>query len=243
MTQQNQEKVAMVVVAHHDDAEFGCAGTVAIWVREGWEVIYVICTDGAGGGPDEATDVGPESRRQLIATRKAEQRAACTILGVHEVIFLDHPDGLLVPSLELRRQLVSLLRRYRPTRVICQSPDRTWSPRMIIGRYHPDHLAAGQATLAAIYPASQNPWDFSELLDEGLLPHKVREVYITGAPELNHAVDISATLDLKLQALRAHVSQLGHAEGLEERIREWAAERGAAFGMPYAETFHFTENG
>jgi LmbE family N-acetylglucosaminyl deacetylase len=244
MSEQEQPHIAMVIMAHPDDAEFGCAGTVASWTREGWEVYYVICTDASGGGPDEAVDVGPAERRKVTERRKAEQRAAGEVLGLRDVIFLDKPDGLLQPTIELRRDLVRLLRRYRPTRVVCQSPDRSWRPTMAIGRHHPDHLAAGVATLAAIYPASQNPWDFPELLDEGLRPHKVREVYIMGAPEQNHAVDISETFDLKLKALAAHASQVGSRMAeLESRLRTWAGELGAQHGMKYAEIFHRSENG
>lgn len=244
MSEQELPRIAMVIVAHPDDAEFGCAGSVAAWARAGWEVYFVICTDASGGGADEATDVGPAARKHITDTRKAEQRAAASILGVKEVIFLDQPDGILQPTIELRRDLVRLMRRYRPTRVLCQSPERTWKPAYPIGRHHPDHLAAGQATMAAIYPACQNPWDFPELLDEGLAPHKVRELYVMGAPELNHAVDISATLDVKLAALAAHVSQLGpRMRELEPRLREWAAETGKAYDMAAAEVFHRTENG
>lgn len=240
--QEEQRKVAVVIVAHHDDAEFGSAGTVARWVREGWQVHYVICADGSGGGPDEALDVGPEARRKLIATRKAEQRAAADILGVSEVVFLDYPDGMLTPSIELRRDLVRLLRRFRPTRVVCPSPERSWEPRLMIGRYHPDHLAVGEAALAAIYPACQNPWDFPELLEEGLRPHVVREVFIVGSPHNNHAENIAETIETKVAALRAHVSQVGtETAELEKRIYEWAIERGQAYGLQYAETYHFTE--
>lgn len=237
-------RVALVVVAHPDDAEFGCAGTLAGWIRDGWEVSLVVCTDAASGGPDEATDCSPAARRQITATRKAEQRAAAEVLGLHDLIFLDHDDGLLQPTVELRRELVRLMRRYRPTRVVCQSPERSWKPVMSIGRYHPDHLAAGTATVSALYPASQNPWDFPELLDEGLMPHKVRELYIMGAPEDNHAVDISATLDVKVAALRAHDSQLGARwADLEPQIRSRAAAIGKPYGMAAAELFHRTENG
>ena len=244
MTDQEQQRVAIVIIAHPDDAEFGCAGTVASWTREGWDVYYVVCTDASGGGPDEATDVGPEARRRITETRKAEQRAAGKVLGLRDIIFLDKPDGLLQPTIELRRELVRLLRRYRPTRVVCQSPERLWRPVMALGRHHPDHLAAGVATLAAIYPACQNPWDFPELLDEGLRPHKVREVYIMGAPEMNHTVDISETFELKIAALAAHASQVGKRMlELEPRLRQWAAELGAQHGVQYAEIFHRTENG
>jgi LmbE family N-acetylglucosaminyl deacetylase len=235
--------VALVIVAHPDDAEFGCAGTVATWVREGWTVHYVITTDASGGGTDDAIDVGMEARRAISGRRKAEQRAAAAILGVRDVIFLDRPDGRLEPTLDFRRDIVRLIRQYRPQRLVCQSPDRTWSPQYVIGRQHPDHLATGQATVAAFYPAAQNAWDFPELLAEGLLPHKVRELYVMGAPVLNHPVDIGATIELKIEALRAHESQLGaRFDELEPRIREWTAQRGTEYGFAHAEVFHRTEH-
>lgn len=243
MSEQELPRIAMVIVAHPDDAEFGCAGSVAAWAREGWDVYFVICTDASGGGSDEATDVGSDARRQMTDIRKAEQRESARILGLRDVIFLDQPDGTLQPTIDLRRELVRLMRTYRPTRVLCQSPDRTWKPTYAIGRHHPDHLAAGAATMAALYPASQNPWDFPELLAEGLQPHKVRELYVMGAPEINHAVDISATIDLKIAALAAHDSQLGpRMKELEQRLRQWAAETGKPYEMEFAEVFHRTEN-
>ncbi|MFO7272575.1 PIG-L deacetylase family protein [Sphaerobacter thermophilus] len=237
--EQVERKVAMVFVAHPDDAEFGTAGTVARWAREGWDVYYVIITDGGAGGPDDATDVSPEARRRISETRKAEQRAAGEILGLADVIFLDYPDGQLEPTLELRRDIVRLIRKYRPERVISPSPDRVWEPVYNVRRHHPDHLAAGQAVMAAVYPAPQNPWDFPELLAEGLQPHKVSEIYVIGAPVLNYAVDITETIDLKIAALRAHQSQLGdHFDQIERMVRTWAADRGARHGMAYAEEFH-----
>jgi len=243
VSEQEQKKVAMVIVAHPDDAEFGAAGTIATWVKEGWEVYYVICTDASGGGPDDAMDVGHEARLVISNTRKSEQRAACALLGVKDVIFLDYQDGQLQPTLELRRDLVRVLRQYKPYRVLCQSPDRTWTPVYAIGRYHPDHLAAGQAAIAAIYPASQNGWDFPDLLKEGLLPHKVREVYFMGAPNPNFAVDITEHWDLKIAALRAHASQLAEKfEELEKMFSTRSAECGARYGMTYAEEFHRAEN-
>lgn len=243
MTESTERRVAMVVMAHPDDAEFGCAGTVAAWVREGWEVYYVVCTDATGGGHDEAEVVSQEGRAHTNATRKAEQRAACKVLGVTDVIFLDKPDGVLQPTIELRRDLVRLFRSYKPLRLICQSPERSWKPAYIIGRYHPDHLAAGTAAIAAMYPASQNGWDFPELLAEGLKPHKIRELFVMAAPEINHAVDISDTLDQKIEALRCHVSQLGtNFDQLEGRMREFAARNGEAHSMAAAELFHRAEN-
>ena len=245
MSEQEQElnKVAMVIVAHPDDAEFGAAGTVASWVREGWDVYYVICTDASGGGPDDATDVGPAARRKVSETRKGEQRAAGAVLGLKDVLFLDYPDGLLQPTIELRRDLVRLLRRYKPSRVICPSPERNWTPSFFMGRHHADHLAAGVAVLAAIYPMSQNPWDFPELLEEGLLPDKVSEVYIMGAPVMNYFVDISGTIDVKIEALLCHASQfIGRTEGMKEVIRTRGAELGTKYGVGYAEEFHRAVN-
>lgn len=237
--EQVERQVAMVFVAHPDDAEFGCGGTVAVWARQGWDVYYVIVTDGSAGGPDDATDVGPEARRRISETRKAEQRAAGEILGLADVLFLDYPDGRVEPTLELRRDIVRLIRQYRPSRVVCQSPERVWTPEYHVRRHHPDHLAVGAAVLAAVYPAPQNAWDFPELLAEGLRPHKVSEIYVIGAPVLNHAVDISETIELKIAALAAHRSQLGdNIDQLARMVRAWSADRGARHGMAHAEEFH-----
>lgn len=240
MSTETERRVALVVVAHPDDAEFAAAGTVATWVNEGWEVYYVLCTDGSGGGSDLATDVGPQARRLVVEERQREQRAAAAVLGVKEVFFLGYPDGQLQPSLELRRDLVRLMRRYKPSRVICQSPDRSWTPALVIQRYHPDHLAAGRATLEAVYPACQNPWDFPELLqEEGLPPHKINELYIVSAPVQNFAVDISPLMERKLDALRAHASQLSdHFEELQQMLLQLSAEAGKPHGFQYAEEFH-----
>ena len=245
MSEQNElPKIALVIVAHPDDAEFGCGGTMAKWAKEGWEIHIVITTDASGGGADDAGDVGKDARAAITAIRKAEQRAAAAVLGVRELVFLDQPDGLITPSIELRRELVRLMRRIRPTRLLCQSPDRTWKPAYSIGRHHPDHLATGAATIAAMYPASQNAWDFPELLAEGLAPHKIRELYIMGAPEINYAEDISAVFDLKIEALRAHHSQLGaRFPDVEKRIRQWGSDNGKPYNFEYAEVFNRTENG
>lgn len=239
---EERPRTALVVVAHPDDAEFGCGGTIAAWTREGWAVTLVICTDGGSGGPDDATDVSAEARKRINATRKAEQRAAGEVLGLKEIVFLDLPDGQLEPTIALRREIVRQIRRTRAYRFVCQSPDRVWTPSYAIGRFHPDHLAAATASLAAVYPAAQNGWDFPELLAEGLMPSKVKELYVVGAPHVNFAVDISESFEQKLGALRCHVSQLGEDQTeLAKRLREWAAERGETFGVPMAETFHKVE--
>jgi LmbE family N-acetylglucosaminyl deacetylase len=234
---------ALVIFAHPDDAELGSAGTVAVWSKAGAEVWTCIVTDASGGGPDDAEDVGPEARRAISETRKAEQRAACEVLGQAGAVFLDYPDGRIEPNLELRRDIVRLIRRLRPEIIITHSPDRRWD-EFFAFRHHPDHLAVGTAVTAAVYPAARNAWDFPELLDEGLLPHKVREIYIMGAPEQNYASDISATFDLKVAALAAHASQVGpRMADLEPRLRQWATELGTQYGFAYAEVFHKTENG
>ncbi len=238
-----ENKTAMVIMAHPDDAEFSVAGTVAKWVSEGWQVYYVVCTDAGSGGPDEATEVGPEARRVVSETRKAEQLAAGKVLGLKDVIFLNYRDGELQPTLEFRRDIVRLLRTYRPYRVVCQSPERSWSPQMFIGRYHPDHRACGEGVISALYPASQNPWDFPELMEEGLLPHKVKELYVVGAPVVNNWVDITETVGIKIEALKAHSSQFfGRFDDVETRIRERLAEVGQQHGVAYAEEFHLSEN-
>lgn len=243
MSEQQQKKVAMVIIAHPDDAEFGAAGTVATWVEEGWDAYYVVCTDGGSGGPDEATDVGQEARLKVTEARMREQREAGKALGLKDVIFLGYPDGRLEPTLELRRDLVRVLRQYRPTRLICQSPDRVWTPAFMIRRFHPDHLASGRAALAAVYPASQNPWDFPELLQEGLQPHKVTEIYVMGPPEVNYFVDISSTIEKKIAALLAHQSQFtDRYEEIAQLVRDRSAEMGKKHGVAYAEEFHRLEN-
>jgi LmbE family N-acetylglucosaminyl deacetylase len=149
----------------------------------------------------------------------------------------------LQPTLEFRREIVRLLRTYKPYRVVCQSPERSWAPQMQIGRYHPDHRACGEGVISALYPASQNPWDFPELLSEGLSPHKVKELYVVGTPVVNHWVDVSETIDVKIEALMAHASQfVGHAEEVAERIRSRLSEAGKQYGVAFAEEFHFAEN-
>lgn len=238
MTTQAERKSALVIMAHPDDAEFSVAGTVALWVRDGWDVRYAVCANGASGGPDDATEITAEAREDIIKTRQQEQRAAALIVGVQDVLFLGYPDGQVQASQDLQRELVSLLRTYRPSRVVCMSPDRNWNPSLILPRYHPDHLASGQAAMAALYPAAQSPWFFPDLLRAGLKPHKVHEIYVVLAPVINFAVDISETIDLKMQAVRAHTSQLRDPNRVEQMLRGFATEEGRPFGLDCAEVFH-----
>ena len=222
-----------VFFAHPDDAEFTCAGTVARWVAEGHEVHYVQLTNGDKGSDDPA--ITPE---QLVAIREAEQRAACAALGVRNVVFLGHSDAMLVPDLDLRREIVRVIRQIRPDVVICPDPTVRWVEQRYIN--HPDHRAAGEATLDAVYPAARDRMTFPELLAEGLEPHKVREVYLSGAKEPDVAIDISDYIEAKLAALRTHASQLQDWDP-DPMIREWAEETASHFpnAGKYAESYKY----
>lgn len=220
----------MVVVAHPDDAEFGVAGTAARLADEGKQVNYVVVTDGSKGSADPS--MTPE---RLAAMRKAEQREAARILGVAEVSFLDFPDGMLEPTLAVRRAIAGCIRRFRPNVVISQNPNRDLTTSIFA--QHPDHLAAGEATLAAIYPTARDRMTFPELLDEGLEPHAVKEVWVSGTQAPDYFVDITSTLDRKIKALQAHASQVD-PERIAEMIPERARQLGQQRGYEYAEAFH-----
>ncbi len=223
------ERVLMIS-AHPDDPDFGAAGTLARLTRAGSKATIVVCTDGSEGGEDPAV---PDA--ELTTRRYAEQRASAAEMGVREVIFLGHPDGRLQPTIEFRREITALIRRFRPELVLTHVP--TIDLNSPIGGYHPDHLAVGQATLAAVYPASRNPRAFRELLDEGLEPWRVKEVWIPTWTQGEFFVDISETMDAKLAALRHHESQFQNWKDWEDRMRERLHEIGERAGMEYAEGF------
>ena len=219
----------MIITAHPDDSEFTVAGTVARWVQEGRHVVYVICTDGSRGSNEP--DRPPET---MAPIRRDEQLAAARVLGVQTVILLNHEDGTLQPTLELRRELTVLVRRYRPDVVVCTDPSRYFHRNVYVN--HPDHRAAGEAALYAVFPSACTRFIFRELLDEGLEPHKVSELYLSGTLEPDTFVDISATVDLKVKALQCHRSQVP-PETVETRIRDWAGELGRKYGVPFAEEY------
>ena len=225
-----QPRRVVVITAHPDDAEFTVAGTVARWAREGQEVIYVICTDGSRGSNDPKIE--PVA---MAVIRRAEQDAAAQVLGVKEVVYLDYEDGILQPTLALRRDLTRVIRRYRPDVVICSDPTRRFHGDDYLS--HPDHRAGGDAALDAVFPSAGTRYIFPELLAEGLEPHDVKEVYVHGHSEPNHWVDITETIEIKIAALQRHNSQVGDWDDLPEGIRSWAREAGAAQGMAYAESF------
>jgi LmbE family N-acetylglucosaminyl deacetylase len=214
---------ALVIAAHPDDIDFGAAGTVATWVRAGIEVAYCVVTDGEAGGSDLSI-----SREEMAKLRREEQRAAAAEVGVTEVTFLGYPDGRLTPSVELRRDVSREVRRWRPERLVCQSPERNWER---IGASHPDHLAAGEAAVCAAYPDARNPFAHPELLEEGLEPHAVKELWLMASPRPNRVVDITAAFSTKLSALRRHKTQVAQEVDLEGRLRGWAAANAAAAGL------------
>ena len=220
----------MVIMAHPDDAEWSCSGTVAKWCAEGWEVVYVLCTDGSKGSSDP--EMTPE---KLIKIREKEQRNAGKVLGLKDVVFLGYPDSYLEPTLELRKDITREIRRYKPDVVIVGSPGRDIERGYYVS--HPDHLAAGEAALSAVFPTARDRMTFPELLDEGLEPHKVREVWIAGGGEnADKYVDVEAYMDTAVKALKAHVSQVDQ-ENAGEWLRQGRERTGEKVGMAYAEGF------
>jgi len=216
---------ALVVTAHPDDVDFGAAGTVASWTSAGIEVTYCICTSGEAAGDGT---VGPA---ETAATRQAEQRAAAALLDVADVVFLDHPDGAVEPTLALRRDITRVIRTVRPDRVLTWSPEINWDH---VATTHPDHRAVGMATFAAVYPDARNPNAHPELLADGLTAWTVPELWLADAPAplRNHAVDVTDVFDLRMAALHSHVSQVGAGTELDEGMRARCAEIAAKHGLP-----------
>jgi LmbE family N-acetylglucosaminyl deacetylase len=216
MLNDDEVQRALVICAHPDDVDFGAAGTVATWTEAGVDVAYCIVTDGDAGGFDPSVP-----RAEIPGIRRTEQTAAAKAVGVSDLAFLGYPDGRLLTSLDLRRDLAREIRRVRPQRVVCPSPERNWQR---VFASHPDHLAAGEAALAAVYPDARNPFAHPELLVDGYEPWTVLEVWMMAAPVRNRWVDITDVLPRKLDALRNHVSQHTDADGkLEARLRSWGA--------------------
>jgi LmbE family N-acetylglucosaminyl deacetylase len=221
----------MVIVAHPDDAEFMCAGTLACWARGGAQVTYLLVTNGDKGSDDPAV-----RSEDLARIRHAEQREAARICGAQQVVFLDYEDGMVEPSLALRRDIARVIRQYRPHAVICQDPTRFFAGRGYIN--HPDHRAVAEATLAAIYPAARDRLTFPELLAAGFEPHKVKEVFLGHDEAADVIVDISETFETKIAALRAHRSQMADWDPAE-MIGKWAAETAKEQPFAYGEAFRY----
>ena len=216
----------LVTIPHPDDAESRMAGTVARWTREGKNIIYVVCTNGDKGTND--LNMKPE---ELAIIREQEQLAAAKLLGVREVIFLRHPDQTLEDTPEFRKEIVRLIRTYKPDSVVTVEPYQQYIS-------HRDHRITAQVTLDAVFPYARDASSYPDLLEQGLQPHKVKEVLICGTEDPNYYVNITDTIDVKIAALRCHKSQVGDRPELAERMRQRA--RMSAEGQDYglAEAFH-----
>jgi len=215
----------LVVTPHPDDAEYGVAGTVARWVNEGKDIVYVVCTNG-----DKGTDNAYMKPEELAEIREKEQRAAANVLGVREVVFLRHHDQSLEDTPEFRKELVRLIRIYRPITMVTADPYRRYI-------WHRDHRITGQVTLDAIFPYARDPHSYPDLMKEGLHPHKVREILLWASEDINYRSDITETFHLKLAALRCHESQVGHIPPRE--LEEWLKERHRK--MPEGDEFQLAE--
>ena len=220
----------LCIAAHPDDIEFTVAGTVARWTKEGRAVTFCLVTTG-GVGTNEYTP----SNEGLVPTRERELKAAADILGVRDVILLGYADGVVEPTLALRRDLTRVIRRVKPDVVVCSDP----TVRFYGNEYmnHPDHRAAASAALDAVFPSAETRGIFPELLTEGLAPHKVKEVFINGAESPDTWIDITATFETKCAALKAHASQVGPGDWVEALLREWAMREGKRAGVMYAEAY------
>jgi LmbE family N-acetylglucosaminyl deacetylase len=225
-------KRVMAIQAHPDDQEFTVGGTLAKWAAAGSHIVTVCITSG-GAGSNKHTPAEMTAAK-LVPIREAEQRAACRALGVAETVFLGYPDGALQHTLDLRRDLTRVVRRHRPEVVITGDPTVRFYGRSYMN--HPDHRAAADAALDAVFPSAGTRFIFEELLAEGLEPHEVREVYLHGSPQPDTWIDISAYLETKLTALRQHGSQLGGWDP-SPMLKMWAAEQGAAQGLAAAESY------
>lgn len=220
----------LCISAHPDDNEFTIAGSVARWAREGRHVVFCLVTTGGSGTNEHTPDnVG------LIPIRERESWDAAKILGVKDVVFLGYQDGVVEPTIALRRDLTRVIRRVKPHVVVCGDPTVRWYGSNYLN--HPDHRAVAGAALDAVFPSSETRVIFQDLLAEGLEPHKVKEVFISGAEPPDTYIDITDTLKLKCAALKAHVSQVGKGEWVDKLLGVWAAADGKAAGVKHAEGF------
>ena len=228
-TPQEGRGPVLIVAAHPDDPEFGLGATQAKFTAEGREVIIALITSGIEGGEDPTV---PDE--VLAAQREEEQRRASAVLGVQHIEFLRQPDGRITNCLELRKEIVRLIRRYKPETVFTHDPANFFGEGHI---NHPDHRAVGHATLDAIFPGAGNPRSFRELLAEGLEPHKIKEVYLFFTASANVWIDVSGYVEKKAAALAEHKSQIKQPENLMKRIGEGAARAGEPHGVGAAEGF------
>ena len=229
-------EVVTVFGAHPDDLDWACGGTTAVWTRAGKEIYFVLTTSGESGEDHQRGLVLPPA--EIAEIREAEQRLAANILGVKEVLFLGQPDGRVEPTLAFRDQIVNVLRRLRPHIVISMDPGGWTFDNFYL--YHPDHRATALAVFDAVYPAAGTSC-YVPQPDEGLPAHKVREVYFSGTSHPNVYIDITTTIDLKIQALLSHRSQLTEPQEIARYVRQLAGQHGEQIGCRYAEAFRRLE--
>ena len=223
-------RAVLCMAAHPDDIEFTIAGSVARWTREGRRVAFCLVTTG-GAGTNEYTPSG----EGLVPRREAELHEAARLLGVSDVVLLGYQDGVVEPTLGLRHDLTRVIRRQKPDVVVCSDPTVRYYGNEYLN--HPDHRAVASAALDAVFPSAETRGIFADLLTEGLEPHKVKEVLVSGAQPADAWVDITDTLELKCAALKAHVSQVGKGEWVEPLLREWGERDGKSAGVKYAEAY------
>jgi LmbE family N-acetylglucosaminyl deacetylase len=219
---------ALAIAAHPDDLEFGFSGTAARWAQYGTNICYVICTSGDVGIAEPGM-----TRERAAEIREVEARAAASVVGVKEVVFLREPDGLLEATIQLRKKLVREIRRFKPEVVVCGDPTVYWMENYI---NHPDHRAAALAALDAVFPAAGQPHLFQDLENEGLKAHKPRKVFISGRHQDGMFVDITSTMDLKVKALSSHTSQMNNWD-FENYLRTSASKIASGKEMEFAEAF------
>lgn len=218
----------MVITAHPDDAEFGAAGSIAKWTREGRRVVYVVCTSGDKGTDDP--DITPQ---QLVKIREKEQKGAAAVVGVSDVVFLRYPDQGLEDTPDFRKAIVRQIRKYKPETIVTSDPYRRYI-------WHRDHRIIGQVTLDAVFPYARNLPAYPDLIEEGLMPHMVQKILFFGAEDVNLRIDITETFDLKLAALHCHQSQMAQLNipDLEKRLLERCREMAQGADFDLAEGFH-----
>jgi LmbE family N-acetylglucosaminyl deacetylase len=228
-------KRAMTIQAHPDDQEFGIAGTLARWAKAGCEITCVVITSGDSGSNNP--EHGADYKATLASIREAEQTAANDVIGIRNTVFMRYPDGELEPTVALRRELTKLIRREKPDVVVAGNPEAFFYGSEYIN--HPDHRAAARAACEAVFPSAGSRLMFADLLAEGFEPHNVKRLYIHGTEKEDTWVDITDTIDIKIAALRKHVSQLGDWD-VDKAMREWAsgtAKNAKKKKMEYAEAY------
>ncbi len=225
-------KIAMSIVAHPDDQDFGVSGTLAKWAKAGSKIISVLITSGDSGSNDVTK--GAEYKPVLAKLREAEQLAANAVLGIQETVFLHYPDGELVADIKLRKDLTRLIRIYKPDVVVSGDPTGWFYGNEYIN--HPDHRAAAESALYAVFPSAGTRLMFTDLLEAGYEPHNVKRLYIHGAEKPDTWVDISETIDTKIEALKKHISQVD-THDVDSWMLDWAKEAGKEKGLAFAENY------